>query len=239
MCSLIPDATRPRCSTGCRAYPTYVTGVSGTKLACIPFESRLTGAYLHTIQRFSEDSWIDSCKLVGDDIGYVWRDGESAFLLPDSVEREKYWLGVAKRTERLSLASATRTTRFREPAELASDAYRSYPVHSFAAWMKEFRMLGYLRALEKIEDRLESMEPIARLLWLQAINSDVLSAVEKASPSVRLRANPRTNRRKNISTIKSCVQSVGSKGKSTCTCSKLSIRHKHAAICAKATHRIW
>ena len=170
--------------------PFYVTGVSGTKIPCIPFESRLTGAYLHTIQRLSEDAWVDNCKLVGEQVAYVWRDGESAFLLPDGIEREKYWLRVAKRTERLSLASAAKMTRFLQPAELASDAYRSYPVHSFAAWMKEFRMLGYLRAIERFENQLESMAPIAHLLWLQAINSDVLSAVEKASPSVRLRAYP-------------------------------------------------
>ena len=170
--------------------PYYVTGVSGHRLACIPFESRLTQAYLHTIQRLSEDAWIDNCNAVGEHIAYIWRDGESAFLLPGGAERERYWLGVAKRTERLSLASAAKMTRFLEPAELASDAYRSYPVHSFAAWMKEFRMLGYLSALEKFERQLESLSPISRLLWLQAINSDVLSAVEKASPSVRLRPYP-------------------------------------------------
>jgi hypothetical protein len=170
--------------------PYLVTGVSGTRLRCIPFESRLTGAYLQTLQLLSDAAWVDSCDSVDEQIAYVWRDGESAFLLPDGVERERYWLGVARRTERMSLAEAASKTRFLEPEELASDAYHSYPVHSFAAWMKEFRMLGYLRALEKCEDRVESMTPTARLLWLQAINSDVLSAVEKASPSVRLRPYP-------------------------------------------------
>jgi hypothetical protein len=170
--------------------PFYVSGVSGTRLACIPFESRLTEAYLSTIQLLSEDAWVESCNKVDEPVTYVWRDGESAFLLPDGVEREKYWLDIARRTERLSLAGAAAKTSFLEPEELASDAYRSYPVHSFAAWMKEFRMLGYLRAIEKFEGRVESMSPTERLLWLQAINSDVLSAVEKASPSVRLRACP-------------------------------------------------
>jgi hypothetical protein len=168
--------------------PYYVSGVSGTRLACIPFESLLTEAYLSTIQRLSEEFWVDGCNRAGGEVAYLWRDGESAFLLPDGAEREKYWLGIARRTERLSLASAARRTRFLEPAELAPDAYRSYPVHSFAAWMKEFRMLGYLRAIETFEGRLESMSPMERILWLQVINSDVLSAVEKTSPSVRLRA---------------------------------------------------
>jgi hypothetical protein len=45
-----------------------------------------------------------------------------------------------------------------------------------------------LRALERHEERLEAMTAAARVVWLQAINSDVLSAVEKASPSVQLRA---------------------------------------------------
>jgi hypothetical protein len=175
--------------------PYAVTGVSGAKLACIPFESRLTGAYLLTIQLLSEDAWADNCNAVGEDVAYLWRDGESAFLLPDGVDREKYWLRASKRTERLSLAKVAKTTRFLDPGELAADAYRSYPVHSFAAWMKEFRMLGYLRAVERFEERLESMTPMARLLWLQAINSDVLSAVEKASPSVRLLAYSTSERR--------------------------------------------
>jgi hypothetical protein len=56
--------------------------------------------------------------------------------------------------------------------------------------MKEFRMLGYLSAIEKFETQLESLAPLSRFLWLQAINSDVLSAVEKASPTVRLRPYP-------------------------------------------------
>jgi hypothetical protein len=164
--------------------PYFVTGVSGTSLRCIPFESGLTEAYLRTLQRLTPSIWNEALAAVPREIAYLWRDGESIFLVPDGIERERRWLALGG--DRLSLAQAVAKNHF--VRDLPADAYRSYPVHSFTAWMKEFRMLGYLRALERFEERIPTLPVEAQLLWLSAINSDVLSAVEKASPSVLLHA---------------------------------------------------
>jgi len=169
--------------------PYLVTGVAGLTMRCIPFERSLTEAYLRTIQRLTPEIWTGSAAAIADDVAYVWRDGESVLLVPDGVARERFWIDTVRAgAERVSLSQAARASGFLAPEELPPEAYRSYPVHSFAAWMKEFRMLGFLRALERHEERLETMTPEERILWLQAINSDVLSAVEKASPSVQIRA---------------------------------------------------
>jgi hypothetical protein len=53
--------------------------------------------------------------------------------------------------------------------------------------MKEFRMLGYVSRLSRLEEQLGHFGDVELTLWLQAINSDVLSAVEKSSPTVTLK----------------------------------------------------
>jgi hypothetical protein len=65
-----------------------------------------------------------------------------------------------------------------------------YPVHSFAEWLKESRMLGYLHRLHVVEEKLATFSPLQKALWLQAINSDVLSSVEKDSPLIRINDAP-------------------------------------------------
>ena len=51
-------------------------------------------------------------------------------------------------------------------------------------------MLGFLERLAALERNLKSFDCGAKALWFQAINSDVLSAVEKDSPVVSLRTAP-------------------------------------------------
>jgi hypothetical protein len=65
--------------------------------------------------------------------------------------------------------------------------YRSYPVHSFTPWMKEFRMLGFISRIRKIEESLDRLSTDQIHLWLATINSDILSAIEKESPVVEIR----------------------------------------------------
>lgn len=170
--------------------PYILTGVGGIQVPCIPFESSLTPAFLRSIQELSEDVWLDCLSATHNPVSYLWRDGESAFLIPDGVERERSWLNLSRKYQRVGLSAAIRATSFITSEDLPSDAYRSYPVHSFAAWMKEFRMIGYLRNLEKFEQMLGGLSAVEQVVWLQAINSDVLSAVEKGSPTVRLKSMP-------------------------------------------------
>ena len=50
-------------------------------------------------------------------------------------------------------------------------------------------MLGFIHRLQVIEDRLDKLSDEEKVLWLQLINSDVLSAVEKNSPVIKVRPN--------------------------------------------------
>ena len=170
--------------------PYIVTGVADATLPCIPFDGALTEAYLQTLQRLSGDLWQASFATTKNDPVFLWRDGESVLLVPSGIEREQFWLQTMKtQANRRFLSEAVAETQFTSPDALAQDSYRSYPVHSFGAWMKEFRMLGYLRALEPFENRLATLSKDEQVIWLQAINSDVLSAVEKESPTVPLRSS--------------------------------------------------
>ena len=85
--------------------------------------------------------------------------------------------------ERLELDAELSRCVYTEPA---SDEFHSYPVHSFQAWFKEFRMLGFLRKVGRLEEFLEELDLNQQLIWLQAIGSDIFSSVEKSSIVVEL-----------------------------------------------------
>ena len=55
-------------------------------------------------------------------------------------------------------------------------------------------MLGYLSRLNAQEQQVDSFDLTAKVLWLNAIGSDVFSAVEKQSPVVALRTAPQSQR---------------------------------------------
>ena len=47
-------------------------------------------------------------------------------------------------------------------------------------------MLGFVQRIQAIERKLEGFSIVELGLWLQTVNSDILSAVEKPSPTVQL-----------------------------------------------------
>jgi len=167
--------------------PYLLHGAMGSQLKCIPFSGALTEAYLQSIHSYDGSFWTRAIASAGPDgLAFVWRDGESSFLLPDSVAREAAWLdGESGSIERRFLSEQLDELAF-SGKEGDGNAFRSYPTHSFSAWFKENRMLGFLGRVERIEHRLGEMSVDARAIWLQAINSDILSAVEKDSPTISL-----------------------------------------------------
>ena len=159
--------------------PYFVKGVMGSTIGCIPIEGDFTHLYLKSIQSFSVLEWESRAQK---SIGHIysWRDGESCFLLPNGLEREEFWVQNLH-IERSHLGSEQYVPALEGPI------YSSYPAHSFSAWVKEFRMMGYLRRVERIEEGLRSLPSHLKYLWLLTINSDVLSAIEKKSPKIVLR----------------------------------------------------
>lgn len=168
--------------------PYRVRGLGGTHLDCLPVDGALTLGYLDALHAHDAAPWRDALRERPGPCLVSWRDGESCFLLPDGLERERCWLEGEDSVERAHLEEAPLT--YVDSDQLPERAYRSYPVHSFTAWMKEFRMLGYIGRLQRLEEDLSDFDADQLALWLQAINSDVLSAVEKRSPRVALKRAP-------------------------------------------------
>ena len=174
--------------------PYFVRGTFSSRLRCIPIEGALGEAYLQSLHLWDAGAWNHAVAAVPHDVAFSWRDGESFLFVPDGIERERAWLQDESRdVHRVSLAAVEPGLDFQEPGDEVAPtyrAYRSYPVHSFSDWVKEFRMFGYMERLAAIEKRLDGFDHHARALWLQAINSDVFSAVEKDSPVIALRTAP-------------------------------------------------
>lgn len=171
--------------------PYIVKGIFGSELKCIPFESPLTGLYLKSIHYYTAKDWnayilqhnTDSCL-------YMWRDGESSFFLPDGNEREKTWLKEeSKKIERKFLSEQTESVNYKLNRYLKEKHYHYYPVHSFMAWMRESRMLGYILNVQQFEQKISLLSKEEVAIWMLIINSDILSAVEKDSPEITILKN--------------------------------------------------
>lgn len=170
------------------ASPYMLRGLLGVRLGCLPIDGDLTIKYLQAMQGYDSALWhaaVTSCR---SDPALLWRDGESSFLLEDGFEREHYWLAhESPEIRRCTLHEWTPPFASEEKDELIVD---HFPVHSFAAWMKEFRMFGFLGRLTQYEDVSSHSNAQETALWLGLINSDVLSAVEKRPVRVALRKAP-------------------------------------------------
>ncbi len=180
-CTFInPDRFPPEHAERIYRRPYVVTGVAGAALGCIPVDGRLTGHYLRTIQLWDQQLWHALLAESDSSPRYLWRDGESCFLLPDGLAREAFWLaGCPFVRTHLDLPVYTH--------DLPAGSFKSYPLHAFSSWMKEFRMLGYLNRVYEIEKSLTSLPLLQKYMWLLVINSDILSAVEKDTPSVQIK----------------------------------------------------
>ena len=174
--------------------PYFVRGTFSSRLRCIPIQGALGEAYLQALHLWDAGPWNKAVAAVPNEVAFSWRDGESFLFVPDGIDRERAWLQEeSPDVHRATVAAVEATLDFQEPgAEAAAtyQAYRSYPVHSFSDWVKEFRMFGYMERLAAVERRLDGFDGQARALWLQAINSDVFSSVEKDSPVIALRTAP-------------------------------------------------
>jgi hypothetical protein len=181
--------------------PYTLRGVLGARLRCLPLLGSLTQAYLGSLHDWNGASWNRAIAAVSEDLVGSWRDGESWFFIPSGEERERAWLEQEDRSvQRVFVRDVLPGCAFPEPDASKPHGW-CYPIHSFAEWFKESRMLGYLHRLQVVEQRLAELGPLQTALWLQAINSDVLSSVEKDSPVIRIVDAPEPNAHKRAWTI--------------------------------------
>lgn len=156
--------------------PYEIRGALGSRLGCVPVDGELTRCYLRSLDVLSCEPWNARLDAIPSDTAFAWRDGESSFMFPHGLDREARWLRDETARVRCHLESHALLP---VDAPVQADAYRSYPVHSLSAWMKEFRMMGYVRRVWETEQALHDMDATDAGLWLQSITSDVLSSVEK------------------------------------------------------------
>lgn len=171
--------------------PYLIQGLLNTQMTCIPFGAGLTQTYLNALHFWESSSWNNAVVTHRMTPVFSWRDGESPFFLPDGIAREGHWLENESADIRRGFLRDHQPVNEGELRRgLLVGEYRHYPIHSFTAWMREFKMLGFINRLMTIEGRLDTLTDRQLGIWLQATNSDILSAIEKESPVISLKPTP-------------------------------------------------
>ncbi|MCB0480893.1 MAG: hypothetical protein KDC83_05640 [Flavobacteriales bacterium] len=180
-----PERFSPEAKERIPTQPYILRGVLGSNLQCLPFYGPLTKGFLEGIHFYEAERWNKTVAESPTEISICWRDGESAFLLPDTVKREEAWLiGESRSITRIHLGDEP--IEFTPNDSLKPNEYKGYPFHSFAPWLKEMRLIGFTNKVGKIEEILENLSEEKVFHWLQVINSDILSSVEKDSPKIQI-----------------------------------------------------
>jgi len=165
--------------------PHIIHGTSGSNIKCITINGNSTQKYLSSCQLYDCNIWNQFVKDSSDEIMFSWRDGESFLLIPEGINREELWLreesGNIDRNTLVSLEIS-----YLDSFSYDRQYYKSYPIHSFSAWIKEMKMMWFVDRLRMIENNYLNLSDIQKTLYLQLINSDILAAVEKKSPNIKL-----------------------------------------------------
>ena len=166
--------------------PHIVYGTSESTIKCIAIHGRTTQKYLSSCQLNDPKIWDKFIQDFPDDLIFSWRDGESFLLIPDGLSREKSLLkGESENINRKKLQSLE--INYEDSSLYDRSYYKSYPIHSFTAWIKEMKMMWYVDRIRKIENNFSKLSDLQITLLLQLINSDILASVEKISPKIKLK----------------------------------------------------
>ena len=166
--------------------PHIVCGTSESTIKCIVIHGRTTQKYLSSCQLNDPNIWAKFIQDFPDDLIFSWRDGESFLLIPDGLSREESLLqGESENINRKRLQSVE--IKYEDSSLYDRSYYKSYPIHSFTAWIKEMKMMWYVDRIRKIENNFSKLSDLQITLLLQLINSDILASVEKISPKIKLK----------------------------------------------------
>ena len=166
--------------------PHIVYGTSESTIKCIAIHGKTTQKYLSSCQLNDPKIWDKFIQDFPDDLIFSWRDGESFLLIPDGLSREESLLqGESENINRKKLQSLE--INYEDSSLYDRSYYKSYPIHSFTAWIKEMKMMWYVDRIRKIENNFSKLSDLQITLLLQLINSDILASVEKISPKIKLK----------------------------------------------------
>ena len=132
--------------------------------------------YLQTIQLLNESfvEYINNHNPANSLV--MWRDGESPFLLPDSIKREEYWLKTSNADHDF----------YTEPS-INDSCPHPYPMHPMSSWLSQQSMTWLVHEVARLESSLEkNINPDFVTAWLGAIGSDNLSSIEKSRVHLKL-----------------------------------------------------
>lgn len=150
--------------------------IQDSNIECITLTDDYDKYYLELLQLLDSEIRFDTDWVFG------WRDGESPFFLPDSVAREEVFIKKSKSTyNRVFLSEYL--AQHQEPK---STLY-SYPQNSLNPWLGNFRLRWYIDAVKEIERNYETLSPLKKFLFLNLLNSDILSSQEKNDVFVPLK----------------------------------------------------
>jgi len=165
--------------------PHIVYGTSESTIKCIVIHGRTTQKYLSSCQLSDPNIWDKFIQDFPDELIFLWRDGESFLLIPDGLSREESLLqGESENINRKKLKSLE--INYDDSSLYDQQFYKSYPIHSFSAWIKEMKMMWYVDRIRKLEEQFSNFSEFQKTLFLQLINSDILASVEKISPKIKL-----------------------------------------------------
>ncbi len=168
--------------------PYKILGTSNSIMNCISMEGGSTKAFLKTMQLYDKNMWNNTILDYKHETIYTWRDGESCFLLPSGIAREQFWLkNEDENIQRVFLNDID--INYVENKDLNEIYYKSYPIHSFLAWMQEMKMMWYIDKISRIEKEFKNFSNEKKIFFLHLINSDILASVEKKSPEIDMIIN--------------------------------------------------
>ena len=147
------------------------------KIKCIQLTENFDSYYLDHIQVFRSEYAFDQEVILG------WRDGESPFFLTDSVEREQIFIKNSQKDfDRIFLSEYLKNTNQANLKE-----YDAYPQNSLLPWLGNFRLYWFLADVKKLEGQFHDLDIEKKVLFLNLLNSDILSSIEKNNVSVLLK----------------------------------------------------
>jgi hypothetical protein len=165
--------------------PHIVFGTSESTIKCIVIHGSTTQKYLSSCQLNDPNIWDNFIQDFSDDLIFLWRDGESFLFIPDGLSREESLLqGESDNIKRKKLQSLE--INYEDSSLYDQQFYKSYPIHSFSAWIKEMKMMWYVDRIRILEEQFPNFSEFQKTLFFQLINSDILASVEKISPEIKL-----------------------------------------------------
>ena len=168
--------------------PYLISGIFDKKITCYPVFGKLTDDYLNSLHLWNNDDWNNNIINSKTNNIFSWRDGESWIFVPNGIEREKTWIKKRdKNIQHIFLKDLDKNKKNDTLHITKQTKTNYYPIHPFTAWLRELRMLGFIHRIQILEDKLERLSKEEIILWLQVINSDILSSIEKSSPIIKIK----------------------------------------------------